>query len=225
MNNKLIKSIRTLFLIALLPGVALAETPTDDDVNADGTPRSESKQDLDPRPAPPVPYVKNAELEEQAGIGGSTAYGRAGVLELGGQIGMQSNSQFTQAEASPSIGWFVADNLRVSFIPGITYIKPEGSDDLMVVDAVLEPSYHLPFNDVVYGFVGVGGGVSYTEGNGAGLAVSPRLGANVMVGRSGVLTPSLGYTLSTTDAIETSNGTLLAVDNSLGFNVGYTVMW
>jgi hypothetical protein len=140
-------------------------------------------------------------------------------------MGLQSNDVFTQVEASPSIGWFVADNVQLSFIPGLTYINPDGGDDIYMVDAVVEPSFHLPFNDSVFGFVGVGGGVSYVENNGAGLALSPRLGTNIMVGRSGILTPSIDYTLSTTDAIETSDGTLLAVNNALGVNVGYTVMW
>lgn len=225
MKRHMSKMICIALVALLAPSVAFAETRTDDDVYSDGTPRSESKRDLDPAPKPPSPYVGEPGLEEQAGIGGPIAYAESGVLELGGNLGLQSNNSFTQVEASPSIGWFVADNIQVSFIPGLTYINPEGSDDLYVVDAVVEPSLHLPFNDSVFGFVGVGGGVSYAEGNGAGLALSPRLGTNIMVGRSGILTPSIDYTLSTTDAIETSDGTLLAVNNSLGVNVGYTVMW
>ncbi len=40
-----------------------------------------------------------------------------------------------------------------------------------------------------------------------------------------ILTPALLLQYSTTDAIETPQGTLVAVNTSFGFNIGYTVMW
>lgn len=46
-----------------------------------------------------------------------------------------------------------------------------------------------------------------------------------LVGRSGILTPAFQVMSSTTDAIPTSQGTLLALALSYGFNIGYTVMW
>lgn len=213
----------TLIAALLIPAAAFAQG-TDDDVTAQGTPKR--GEDLDPQPQAPRPTIITEDgVQEQAGVGGSTAYGRAGVLELGGSLGVQANSKFSQVQANPSIGWFVADNFQVSFIPGMTYISAQGSDDLFAVDALVEPSFHLPFNDSVFGFIGVGAGVSYIEDNGAGLTVAPRIGSNIMIGRSGILTPSLEYSLSTTDSIETSNGTLLAVNNATAFNIGYTVMW
>jgi hypothetical protein len=60
---------------------------------------------------------------------------------------------------------------------------------------------------------------------GAGFALAPRLGANVMVGRSGVFTPAITFVYSTSGAVETAQGTLLTASTSLGINLGYTVMW
>jgi hypothetical protein len=62
-------------------------------------------------------------------------------------------------------------------------------------------------------------------GGDAGFALQPRLGANFLIGRSGVLTPSLTVAYSTVDAIRTPAGTILAVQTSYGMNIGYTVMW
>ena len=61
---------------------------------------------------------------------------------------------------------------------------------------------------------------------GAGLALAPRLGANFLVGRSGVLTPSISYEYTSQDAMTTNdNITVVAVSSSVRFNVGYTAMW
>ena len=91
--------------------------------------------------------------------------------------------------------------------------------------ALIEPSFHLPFSQVAFGFLGLGAGVGYITGANAGFALQPRLGANFLVGRSGVLTPALTVAYSTTDAIRTPAGTILAVRTSYGMNIGYTVMW
>ena len=48
---------------------------------------------------------------------------------------------------------------------------------------------------------------------------------NLLVGRSGVLTPSLSYQYTSHDAMTMDNVTLVAVSSSTRFNVGYTAMW
>jgi len=79
----------------------------------------------------------------------------------------------------------------------------------------------------VFGFLGVGAGAAHVSGIGTGFAVAPRIGANMMVGRSGVLTPSLSYQYTTisTDMPSTSDVTTVALTSALTFNVGYTAMW
>ena len=50
-------------------------------------------------------------------------------------------------------------------------------------------------------------------------------GGSFLVGRSGVLTPSLSWQYNTHDSMDTANGVLLQVSSAVRANVGYTVMW
>jgi hypothetical protein len=127
------------------------------------------------------------------------------------------------------LGWFVSDNLELSAIVGVTNIKA-GGESSTVWSALAEPSYHIPFNRTTFGFLGMGIGAAYVSGLGTGLAVAPRIGANVLVGRSGVLTPSLSYEYTTHNVDTVSeddmkNITLVAVSSALRINIGYTAMW
>jgi hypothetical protein len=183
-------------------------------------------------PAPPVaaPAIDPADgIVEQAGVGGDTAYGRAGVLELGGNAGLMMAPSFRVVNFSPLLGWFVSDNLELSAIVGVTHIKA-GESSSTVWESLVEPSYHVPFNRTTFGFIGMGIGAAYLSELGAGLAVAPRVGLNVLVGRSGVLTPSLSYEYTThntqmLDTEQAKNITLAAVSTSLRINIGYTAMW
>jgi hypothetical protein len=88
----------------------------------------------------------------------------------------------------------------------------------------------LPFNRTTFAFLGMGIGYAHASELGGGLAVAPRVGANFLVGRSGVLTPSVSYEYTTLDSESTDTGdmqnvTVLAVSSALRINVGYTVMW
>ena len=89
---------------------------------------------------------------------------------------------------------------------------------------MIEPSYHLPFNNYVFGFFGLGFGGAY-NGTDFGFDLAPRLGANFLVGCSGILTSAFVMDHSTSYVVNTSQGTLLAVKAAYGLNVGYTVMW
>jgi hypothetical protein len=157
-------------------------------------------------------------------VGGVVGYGRAGVLELGGSAGFQLATDYRSMNFSPTIGWFLADNLEISAITSVANIKT-GDNSATVWSGLLEPSYHLPFNRSIFGFLGLGIGASYVSKLGAGLAVAPRLGMNLLVGRSGVLTPSISYQYTSQDAMTSNDTTLVAVSSSTRFNVGYTAMW
>ena len=97
--------------------------------------------------------------------------------------------------------------------------------DGSITTLLVEPSYHLPFTRTAFGFVGMGFGGAYVSGPGLGFAVAPRIGANFMVGRSGVLTPALSWQYTTHDTMDTPNGALLVVSSAVAANIGYTVMW
>jgi hypothetical protein len=139
-------------------------------------------------------------------------------------MGFSRATDFTQVNISPSIGWFFMDNVQISGIVGFNYINARGVDSTYTT-VLAEPSFHIPFSRSLFGFFGVGAGLGYAKGAGAGLALAPRLGMNILIGRSGILTPALQLVYSTTEAVQTSQGTLLAVNTSFGANVGYTIMW
>lgn len=235
---------RNLILSASLTAVGLCATPAvfAQDMNetqqnrqnqtvGNGTPSENlppPRSDNDAPPPVAAPATPRGGIVEQAGVGGTTAYARAGVLELGGQVGLNISSASTNLTIAPTIGWFFADNIQISGIIGYRYnnVSVGGiSADSHDLQILAEPSYHLPFSRTLFGFVGVGMGLSYNSANGAGFALAPRLGVNIAVGRSGILTPAAQFQYSTNDAIQTPNGTLVAVSAAYGFNVGYTVMW
>jgi hypothetical protein len=198
-----------------------------------GTPSEElppPRSDHDPAPPAAKPTLPRTTITKQAGVGGTQAYGRPGVLELGGSAGFGAASNYTRLELSPSIGYFIVDNVQLSLLGALNHFAVgavNGNDESSVTELrlMIEPSYHLPFTDTIFGFAGLGAGANYVSGHEAGFAWQPRIGANFLVGRSGILTPSLSMTYSTVEAFRTPNGALLAVQTTYGLNVGYTVMW
>jgi hypothetical protein len=185
------------------------------------TPRSTDE----PRPPVAKPAAVSG-VVKQAGVGGEVAYGRAGVLELGGSAGFTTTTDFMAVSFQPTIGWFFTDNLQISGILGVQHIST-AEDAATIVSLLAEPSYHLPFTRSVFGFLGIGLGTAYASRPGLGFAFAPRIGANLMVGRSGILTPSLSYQYTTHDAplrMEDGNE-YVAISTALSLNIGYTVMW
>jgi hypothetical protein len=208
--------------VLLMPLPALAGDAGDLVGNDDALPKPQS--DNDPRPKVARPEGTDAGVTAQAGIGGTQAYGRPGVLELGGSFGINAADDYRSINITPSIGWFFVDNIELTALLSINNIEA-GGKSATLFSALLEPSLHLPLSDALFVFGGVGFGMQYADDPGTGFAVAPRLGLNMMVGRSGIFTPALNFNYSTTDAVQTSQGTLLAVSMSCGLNAGYTVMW
>lgn len=186
-----------------------------------------SRSDNDPAPPVAAPVAAAGGMVSQAGIGGSTAYGRPGVVELGGSIGLTLAGELTQFNVSPSVGWFFTDNLQLSGIVGFNYSSTTTagvSSSASSLNVLVEPSYHLPLNRSLFAFLGLGVGLGYADGPGAGFALAPRLGMNIMVGRSGILSPALTFVYSTSEVLRTPQGTFIGGNTSFGINVGYTVM-
>lgn len=232
------KTIFTTICVGAMVAPAFAQVPaaTDNETERTAPPTPPERlpaprSDTDPAPpvAAPDIVLPPGGVVEQAGIGGVTGYGRAGVLELGGSAGLMIAPGFRNVNVSPTIGWFVADNLELSAIFGVSNIKA-GGEQATVFSALVEPSYHLPFNRTMFGFLGMGIGGAYVSQLGGGLAVAPRIGANFLVGRSGVLTPSLSYEY-TTHSVESlgeemgKDVALVAISSALRVNIGYTAMW
>lgn len=221
---------RLLIAVALaLTSVASAQSEDSQD-NRDIRPGRElpAPQSSDETP-PPVarPDIPAEGVIRQAGVGSPTAFGRPGVLELGGAAGLTSAAGLTQLTLSPSLGYFFAENFQITGILGLTYVSAENADGILF-RLLAEPSYHLPFTQEFFGFLGVGLGVAAVENRGFGFALAPRLGANFLVGRSGILTPSVAWQYTTHGTAQNPGATdsaLVAVTSALVATVGYTVMW
>ena len=230
--NRLISSVAVTAATLILSGTT-SQAQTEQVPLGEGTPPGQlpaPRSDHDPRPPVPAPTVPLTGVTSQAGVGGTQAYARAGVLELGGSAGFGTASNYTRLELSPSIGIFAIDNLELSLLTGFSYFRVGASGDTAATSAtelkaLFEPSLHLPFSQVAFGFVGLGAGVNYLSGHDAGLALQPRVGLNFLVGRSGILTPAAYFSYSTVEAIQTEAGAVLALRSSYGMNIGYTVMW
>lgn len=240
-----ILSILTVSATMMFPGLAMAQDQVsgadgDNDgilqdendsaataPSTEGQPLPEPESDNDPLPPVATPTPPEGGIVRQAGVGGRTGYGRAGVLELGGSAGFMASNEFSSVSVNPTIGWFFTDNVQLSAILGFSHFtSEEGDQDATMFSALIEPSYHLPFQRNVFGFLGIGMGGAHVNDVGFGFALAPRLGANILVGRSGVLTPSLSYQYTTHDSEMMEDGTeLLAVSTALTANIGYTVMW
>jgi len=237
---RLVKALLST-IVMITPVAVFADDPADPapgthtpESTAEPTPSGQlppATSDADPAPQVPTPNIPGitGDVVEQAGVGGSTGYARAGVLELGGAAGLTMAQAIRAVNFSPSIGWFLVDNFELSAILDVTNLKA-GGDSATLFSALLEPSFHLPFNRSMFGFIGMGVGAAYVSELGAGMAVQPRIGMEFLVGRSGILRPSLAYEYTTHDAMASTedgqtNVTLVAISSALRFNVGYSAMW
>lgn len=179
----------------------------------------------DPLPTAPSPVVTRAmTLVRQAGVGGGVSYARGGVLELGGSVSWSKIAGVNALSVAPMVGFFVTDNFELSAILQVQYTH--GSDSKTFLTGLVEPSLHIPLGSgQAFIFGGVGVGVAYHQGYGSGVAIAPRAGFNISVGRSGMLTPSATFNWASNAAKETPTGVQLAVHTMWGANIGYSVMW
>ncbi len=202
-----------------------SDAPTPTSVIPPTTNLPPPQSDDDPQPEVPTPVMPgNGAMVEQAGVGGVIGYGRAGVLELGGSAGFSAGAGFTDVSVAPSIGWFVADNFELTGILDMEHVRTDGGSGT-IATVLAEPSVHLPFNKTTFGFFGIGVGGAYVSGPGLAFAMAPRVGANFLVGRSGILTPSLSWQYNTHESMTTGDTVLLQVSSAVRANIGYTVMW
>ena len=156
---------------------------------------------------------------------GAREYGARGVFEAGATLGLMLASGFRDVNCAPSLGWFAVDNALLTGIVGVSNVKA-GASSTTVWSVLAEPSYLYPLQDGISGFVGMALGYAYVSELGSGLAVAPRVGAKLRIGRAGVLTPSLSYEY-TTHGIDSNaeDITLVAVSSKVRINIGYTTIW
>jgi hypothetical protein len=218
-------------LAALLSSSAYA----DDDTQAQAQnpqDQAESVQTDEMPPTPPRPPSPDEDADQYAGVGSTSAYSEAGVVELGGSLSFSGGNQSTSVAADPFIGYFLWDNLQASLIVGTRWNNNNGANSTRF-SVVLEPSFHYPFSRYVFGFAGVGVGMASAnpaiDDTTFGTAIAPRAGVQFLVGRSGLINVGVRQVLTfvdANDAIDPYQGrTVLAFTNSFDGQVGYTVMF
>ena len=156
------------------------------------------------------------------------AYGERGSVEVGVATGAMLASHLS-ATVAPSIGWFLADNTEVSAIAAMTHVVA-GARSSTYGTLLVEPSYHYALADQTFAFAGLGFGVGYVDKVGAGLAFAPRVGVNVRVGTTGILTPSLSleymtHGIGSTTVATQMDASSVEVPNALRLNLGYSQLW
>jgi hypothetical protein len=135
---------------------------------------------------------------EQVGVGSRVPYGAQNVLEVGGSgSAFQTGSGF-YGRIAPFAGWFIIDGLELTYSNEVNLLLRDGEDLRVAFIMSIEPSLHLPLIDHMWLAIGAAGGVVY-NGVDAGAVLSPRVGIDLLVGRSGMLHISALATLATTD--------------------------
>lgn len=206
-------------LTALFAVIALAVPPAlaEDDVE---------------KPDAPTPQLPSPTVQTYAGVGSEIAYAAQGVGEFGGSVSFSLAKGVTSISADPSIGYFLWDNLALSATVGVRYLSIEGTTSNQFA-FLAEPSVHLPFNDTLFWFAGLGGGVALLDTSNTdldtGVALAPRTGLQVLVGRSGLVNLGVRYALFFSE-VEGSGGGLgsssvLAFQDTFDVQAGYTVMF
>jgi hypothetical protein len=193
--------------------------PSDDDRDVDG---------MTPDPTPRVPEVLEGDdsdlyVVEQAGVGGPIAYASATVLEVGGSGSIIGTEQFVSVRFAPFVGWFLADGIQLVYSNEIVGGTHQDRPAFAFIAAV-ELAVHLKITDRLLVFGGPGVGVLY-NGNEAGLLLRPRVGLDILVGRSAILRPAFSFGWSTVDMFDLAGDDLPSIRIQYGFEIGYSAMF
>ena len=165
-------------------------------------------------------------------MGSKIAYSEVGVAEAGGSLSFSTSQDVMSFSMDPTIGYFLFDNVELAGTFGVRHIslEDEASNQFSLV---AEPSLHLPINDGLFWFGGVGLGAALTDTSqsdaNVGFAFAPRTGLQVLMGRSGLLNLGARYSavFSDVDGKVTPAGgeTVVAFVNTFDIQAGYTVMF
>jgi hypothetical protein len=149
-------------------------------------------------------------------------YARQGQFEVGGSVSGSWSPDAFELSVSPSVGYFFVDRVELSLILQLDYenetLPLGGRSDAFSFALLLEPSYHLPLSEALAVFAGLGVGYAREEGEGA-LDLEPRVGLNIDVGRSGILTPEISVPILF--GRQTATGEV-GTTASLSFGAGFT---
>jgi hypothetical protein len=193
--------------------------PSDDDRSVDG---------MTPDPTPRVPEVLEGDdaslyVVEQAGVGGPIAYATATVLEVGGTGSVMGTADFVSVRFAPFVGWFVADGVELIYTNEIIGGTRQDRAHFAFI-ASGELDVHLRITDRLLIFAGPGVGALY-NGSDVGLLLRPRLGLDILVGRSAILRPAFNFSWATVDMYDLGGDELADTRISYGLELGYSAMF
>jgi hypothetical protein len=198
----------------------------------------EDPGDEDVKPEAPSPEMANPmeDTVAYAGVGSSTAYSERGVAEFGGSGSFALSNDVTTFSADPMLGYFLWDNIQLSGVLGVRHLTVQG-DSSNRFSLMAEPSLHIPLTseDSVFWVGGLGAGVALGDDVDddprfeMGLALAPRTGVQILLGRSGLLNVGARYSLVLSD-VKAQVGAFdgqaaLAFANTFDIQAGYTVMF
>jgi hypothetical protein len=153
-------------------------------------------------------------------------YVQKGTLQIGGSVGAAITEDTSLFTASPTVGYFVADNIEISGIFQLVYTRTEddfgGDDSNTTGRLIVEPSYHYPVgNEVaINGNVGIGGGY---DGDDINFLVIPGVGLDILTSHETVFTPTLRMPIVIGDEPGPDGG----VDTNVGLalDIGISAVW
>jgi len=157
-------------------------------------------------------------------------YGQEGQTDIGVTTGFAHGKSSNGANLGVSASRFIGDGFALSGIVDVAHLRAGGNGST-VVAALIEPSLHIEMKPDVYGFVGIGAGPSYVPDLGMSIAVQPHIGADFLVGRKGIVRPSLSYLYTMHDPNDargpngTTSVTYTAVTSAVRLDVGYSTYW
>lgn len=185
-----------------------------------------AQQQLETAPVPPKPQPgESVEVKRQSGIGSEFAFAEAGVVEIGGSLGFTQAEEYSDGNFSPSIGYFFANNVQISLLGNVGYVKVDGEDAKSVGSLIAEPSFHYPTTNTTFLFAGFGVGALFESQEKTGVALAPRVGYKNLVGRSGMFTISLQPIIGLNESeAQSVQGTVLNVRRANNLRLGYTVL-
>jgi hypothetical protein len=179
-----------------LPG-PLEETPVK---GRDYAPESAEPQPPGEISEQQLEQLESPEVALDAGVGSEIAYASQSIVELGGTLAFWHASQTTEFSIAPSVGYFVADNLELTLFPQLRITDVDGSTDFSL-GVFVEPSYHVPLSERFFAFAGIGIGLRYSDDPGFDFALRPKIGVDILIGRSGVLKPAAFLDIGTNDGL------------------------
>lgn len=196
----------------------------DDDEPVEDEAAVEDEADVEDEAA--VEEARDIENDVDDEEGDDPGYGEAGVWELGGSLGFYWTEDVFTLNLNPQVGLFVIDYFELSILLGLQHENVRDADGSRhgetTFSALLEPSYHVPvIEDDLFLLGGLGVGVGY-DGVTAGFDLVPRVGANIALGRTRVLTPSLRVPIIMGSEVNENGDSDFNTSVSVGMDVGYT---